>query len=208
MKGTKLLAALLAATALLGAFSGCGKKQNPQVTLHIKDGGTIVIELYPDKAPNTVKNFLFLVNDGYFNGKKFHRAEPDFVIQGGSPDDAGSGFFPYQYAISGEFAENGFTQNDLSHTRGVISMARTDNPNSADCQFFLCVGDASDSLDGKYAAFGKVIEGMDEVDRIAALPTVSQGQLKYLVDPVVIESAEANTFGVKYGSPAWISTAQ
>ena len=138
-----------------------------KVQIEMENGGKIVVELYPDKAPITVENFLSLVNRGFYNGLIFHRVIEDFMIQGGDPEGTGMGGSGKN--IKGEFTSNG-VKNDLSHERGVISMARSQNPNSASSQFFICHADAK-YLDGQYAAFGKVIEGMDVVDEIAKAPT-------------------------------------
>ena len=143
------------------------EKKNPVITIEMTNGDIIKAELYPDVAPNTVNNFLSLVNKGFYNGLIFHRVIKGFMIQGGCPD--GNGMGGPGYCIKGEFSHNGF-QNDLAHTEGVLSMARAMNPNSAGSQFFIMHADAS-YLDGQYAAFGKVIDGMDEVDRIASTPT-------------------------------------
>ncbi len=140
---------------------------NPIVTITMDDGKDIVIELYPDIAPITVENFVKLVKDGFYDGLTFHRIIPGFMIQGGDPDGNGTGGPGWN--IKGEFASNG-VKNDLKHTRGVISMARAMDPDSAGSQFFIMHADAP-HLDGEYAAFGKVTEGMDEVDRIASTPT-------------------------------------
>ena len=137
-----------------------GKK--PIVTIEMEDGGVIKAELYPDIAPKTVDNFVSLVQNGFYNGLIFHRVIPDFMIQGGDP--AGTGTGGSKDTIPGEFKNNGFN-NSLKHTRGVLSMARTKDPNSASSQFFIMVKDNS-QLDGDYAAFGKVTQGMDEVDKI------------------------------------------
>ena len=139
--------------------------KNPVVTMLINSGNKIVIELYPDKAPNTVNNFIELVNKGFYNGVIFHRVIKNFMIQGGDPEGTGSGGPGYH--IKGEFKSNGFN-NDLKHTRGVISMARAQHPDSAGSQFFIMHQD-SPHLDGLYAAFGKVVEGIEEVDRIASV---------------------------------------
>lgn len=136
--------------------------QNPIVTIEMESGNTIKVELYPDVAPETVKNFVALVSEGFYDGIIFHRVIPHFMIQGGDPNGTGMG--GSKKNIRGEFTGNGF-QNDLQHDRGVISMARTADPNSASSQFFIVV-EKSTHLDGQYASFGKVIEGMDEVDRI------------------------------------------
>jgi peptidyl-prolyl cis-trans isomerase B (cyclophilin B) len=136
--------------------------KNPVVTIEMENGNAIKIELYPDIAPETVKNFVSLVSEGFYDGLIFHRVIPGFMIQGGDPNGTGMG--GSKQTIRGEFSGNGF-KNDLKHDRGVISMARTANPNSASSQFFIVVKAAS-HLDGQYASFGKVIEGMEEVDRI------------------------------------------
>ncbi len=140
---------------------------NPIVTITMDDGKDIKIELYPDIAPITVENFVKLVKDGFYDGLTFHRIIPGFMIQGGDPEGTGMG--GPGWSIKGEFSSNG-VKNDLKHTRGVISMARSMNPNSAGSQFFIMHQD-SPHLDGDYAAFGKVTEGMEEVDRIASIPT-------------------------------------
>ncbi len=140
---------------------------NPVVTITMDDGKDIVVELYPDIAPVTVENFVKLVKDGFYDGLTFHRIIPGFMIQGGDPDGNGTG--GPGWTIKGEFSSNG-VKNDLHHARGVISMARAMDPDSAGSQFFIMHADAG-YLDGEYAAFGKVIDGMDEVDRIAATPT-------------------------------------
>lgn len=136
--------------------------KKPVVTIEMENGQKIKIELYPEIAPETVKNFISLVSKGFYDGVIFHRVIPGFMIQGGDPSGNGTG--GPGYSIKGEFTANGF-ENNLKHERGVISMARTANPNSAGSQFFLMAAD-SPHLDGQYASFGKVIEGMDEVDRI------------------------------------------
>jgi len=138
--------------------------QNPIVTIEMEKGGVIKIELYPDTAPNTVANFVFLIQKNFYDGVIFHRVIPGFMIQGGCPQGTGVG--GPGYSIKGEFTSNGFT-NDLKHDRGVISMARTAVPNSAGSQFFIMV-EKSPHLDGQYAAFGKVIEGMETADSIVA----------------------------------------
>lgn len=136
------------------------------VTIEMESGAKIEIELYPDVAPNTVNNFVSLVRKGFYDGLIFHRVIPGFMIQGGDPEGTGMG--GPGYTIKGEFSGNGF-QNELKHTRGVLSMARSQNPDSAGSQFFIMVAD-SPHLDGQYAAFGKVVSGMDEVDRIVSVP--------------------------------------
>jgi|BioPla2DNA2_1021312.scaffolds.fasta_scaffold01834_7 peptidyl-prolyl cis-trans isomerase B (cyclophilin B) len=140
-----------------------GKK--PMVTIEMEDGSVIKAELYPDIAPKTVSNFVYLAQRGFYDGLIFHRVIPNFMIQGGDP--TGTGRSGPSYSIQGEFSSNGF-QNDLKHTRGVLSMARTNDPNSAGSQFFIMVADA-EHLDGQYAAFGKVTEGMEVVDKIVSV---------------------------------------
>lgn len=162
----------------------------PIVTLKVKDYGTVTLELYPDMAPNTVNNFITLANSGFYDGLIFHRIIPNFMIQGGDPDGMGSG--GPGYSIAGEFANNGYTANTLLHTKGVISMARTQDPNSAGSQFFIMTADTP-SLDGEYAAFGKVTEGLDIVEKIGNVET--DGRDKPLTD-VVIESIRVETNGV------------
>lgn len=135
---------------------------NPIVTIEMENGGVMKAELYPDIAPNTVNNFISLIRAGFYDGTIFHRVIPGFMIQGGDPE--GSGMGGPGYCIKGEFSQNGF-QNDLIHERGVLSMARTMIPDSAGSQFFIMVDDAP-HLDGSYAAFGKVIEGMETADAI------------------------------------------
>jgi len=141
--------------------------KNPIVTILMESQNSIKVELYPAIAPNTVNNFISLVKKGFYDGLIFHRVIKDFMIQGGCPKGIGIGDAGYK--IKGEFSANGF-KNDLKHQRGVISMARAANPDSASSQFFIMHKDAP-HLDGQYAAFGKVIEGMDEVDRIANTKT-------------------------------------
>lgn len=136
--------------------------KNPIVTIEMENGNKIKVELYPEVAPETVKNFVSLVGKGFYDGIIFHRVIPGFMIQGGDPQGNGTG--GCGHSIKGEFTANGF-RNDLKHTKGVISMARTADPNSAGSQFFLMAAD-SPHLDGQYASFGCVIEGIEEVDRI------------------------------------------
>jgi len=140
-------------------------KQNSIVTIEMENGNIIKIELYPEVAPQTVKNFVTLVSEGFYDGLIFHRVIPGFMIQGGDPNGTGMG--GSKQTIPGEFSANKF-KNDLKHDRGIISMARTSDPNSASSQFYIVVK-ASSHLDGQYASFGKVIDGMDEVDRIVSV---------------------------------------
>lgn len=141
--------------------------ENPVVTITMEDDSEIKAELFPDIAPNTVNNFIALIQEGFYDGVIFHRVIPEFMIQGGDPDGAGTG--GPGYSIKGEFTSNGF-ENNLKHERGVLSMARTNEPDSAGSQFFIMVEDAP-HLDGDYAAFGKVIEGMDVADEIVSVQT-------------------------------------
>lgn len=182
-------------------LTGCGKKEydNPIVTMNIKDYGTIKIELYPKYAPNTVANFVNLVEEGFYNGNTFHRLVPGFVLQGGDPEGNGTG--DPGYSIKGEFRENGYTKNTLKHTTGIISMARSSSPDSAGSQFFIVLADTqmiSASLDNKYAAFGKVIEGMDVIKNIEDSAEVEDSQTGKLKENITIESATVDTFGKEY----------
>ncbi|MBQ6067442.1 MAG: peptidylprolyl isomerase [Clostridia bacterium] len=171
---------------------------NPVVAIEMEDGGVIKVELYPDIAPNTVKSFISLANSGFYDGTIFHRVIPDFMIQGGDPNGNGTGGPGYR--IPGEFTANGF-QNDLSHTRGVISMGRLPTGyDTAGCQFFICVADC-DWLDGQYASFGKVIEGMDVADAIVSAER--DGSDKPYTDQVM-KTVRVDTFGVDYGEPETI----
>ena len=185
---TKFIAVFMLSAFL---FAGCAEKQLPThkdtengetdaiafqetttetdfVKIEMMDGGIIIAELYPDIAPITVLNFKKLVSQGFYNGLIFHRVIENFVIQGGDP--TGTGYYGSDETIKGEFGINGIS-NTLNHTAGVISMARGEDPNSASSQFFICHGDCRDSLDGRYAGFGKVIAGMDVVNRIATTET-------------------------------------
>ena len=169
--------------------------QNPIVTITMEDGGVIKAELYPEIAPNSVNNFISLINKGFYNGLIFHRVIKNFMIQGGCPE--GSGMGGPGYSIKGEFAQNGF-QNDLKHTAGVLSMARSMMPDSAGSQFFIMHKNAP-HLDGGYAAFGKVIEGMDVVNRIAETSTDGDSDRPY--ENQVMKSVTVDTFGVEYPEP-------
>lgn len=167
---------------------------NPVVTFTMKNGGVIKAELYPEIAPNTVNNFISLINKGFYNGLIFHRVIAGFMIQGGCPDGTGMG--GPGYGIKGEFAQNGF-KNDLKHTPGVLSMARSMMPNSAGSQFFI-MHETSPHLDGSYAAFGKVIEGMDVVNAIAETPTDFRDRP---LEEQVMETVTVDTFGETYPEP-------
>ena len=179
-------------------LTGCGENtQNPIVTMEIEDYSTITIELYPDMAPNTVANFVNLIEEGFYDGLTFHRSVPGFVLQGGDPDGDGTG--GPGYTIKGEFSSNGYTKNTLSHTRGVISMARSRDNDSAGSQFFIVLDDsATYSLDGLYAGFGKVTEGMDIIDEIVENEKIADDVTGALEENVVITKVTVDTFGETY----------
>ncbi len=170
------------------------ENKNPQVTFNMQNGKTMVAELYPEIAPNTVNNFLALASSGFYNGVIFHRVIEGFMIQGGDPTGTGRG--GPGYSIKGEFSSNGFN-NNLKHTRGVLSMARAQNPNSAGSQFFIMHADAP-HLDGAYAAFGKLVSGEDVLDEIASCQT------DYYDRPIEecrIKNVTVETFGKEYPAP-------
>lgn len=169
-------------------------KNNPVVTIEMENGGVMKVELYPETTPNTVANFISLVEKGFYNGTIFHRVIPGFMIQGGDPEGTGMGGPGYR--IKGEFTANRF-QNDLKHTKGVISMARSGHPDSAGSQFFIMVDDAP-HLDGQYASFGKVIEGIEVADQIVSVAT------NYSDRPLEeqrMRSVTVETFGETYPQP-------
>lgn len=168
--------------------------QNPIVTFEMENGDLIKAELYPEIAPNTVNNFISLVNKGFYNGLIFHRVIKGFMIQGGCPQGIGTG--GPGYSIKGEFSQNGF-DNPLKHTPGVLSMARAMHPDSAGSQFFI-MHQTSPHLDGAYAAFGKVTEGMDAVNAIAETDTDFRDRP---MEPQVMKSVTVETFGVDYPEP-------
>lgn len=168
--------------------------KNPIVTITMENGGVIKAELYPEVAPNTVNNFVDLVNRGFYDGLIFHRVIPGFMIQGGCPEGTGTG--GPGYSIKGEFTSNGF-KNDLKHSKGVLSMARAMHPDSAGSQFFIMVENAP-HLDGQYAAFGKVIEGIEEADKIV-MTKRDYNDRPY--EDQVIKSMTVDTFGETYGEP-------
>ena len=167
---------------------------NPIVTFEMENGDVMKAELYPEIAPNTVNNFISLVKKGFYDGLIFHRVIPGFMIQGGDPE--GSGLGGPGYSIKGEFRQNGF-RNELLHTRGVLSMARAMDPNSAGSQFFIMHDDAP-HLDGGYAAFGKVIEGIEAVDHICDVRTDWHDRPRI---PQVMKRVTVETFGVDYPEP-------
>lgn len=204
MKWTKSITAAIMTSLFI--ISGCGTSgpdenedastanevdidlENPTiVTMTMENGGEVVMELYPDVAPKTVENFVKLASDGFYNGLTFHRVIPGFMIQGGDPEGNGTG--GPDHSVEGEFSNNGF-ENDLSHERGVVSMARSQDPDSAGSQFFIVVEDST-FLDGDYAAFGKVTEGMDVVDEIVSVETGSndkpvQGQ-EQVIETITVQ---------------------
>lgn len=168
--------------------------QNPVVTIEMENGTRIVAELYPELAPQSVQNFISLIGKGFYDGLIFHRVISGFMIQGGDPQGIGIG--GPGYCIKGEFAANG-VENNLSHTRGVLSMARAQSPDSAGSQFFIMHADGN-FLDGQYAAFGKVTEGMDAVDAIAAVKTDRSDKPK---EDQRMKKVTVETFGVSYPEP-------
>lgn len=175
--------------------------QKPIVTIEMEDGGIITIELYPSKAPETVNNFISLIKEGFYDGLFFHRTIPGFMAQGGDPEGTGMG--GPGYSIKGEFKENGF-ENSLSHVRGVVSMARSMMPDSAGSQFFIVTED-SQFLDGKYAAFGQVLDGMEVVDKIVKSQVITRspygGGKDRPVEPPVMKKVTVETFGEEYPEP-------
>ena len=173
------LSVMLLVLSMILTLCGCEKEENPMVEIKMENGGIMRLELYPDIAPITVENFLDLVNDGFYDGLIFHRVINNFMIQGGDP--TGTGMGGSENTIKGEFAQNG-VKNDLSHTRGVISMARSQSYDSASSQFFIVHQDST-YLDGSYAAFGKMVDGYDVLDEIATTPTDSN--YKPLADQVI-----------------------
>ncbi|MGI5900536.1 MAG: peptidylprolyl isomerase [Christensenellales bacterium] len=189
-----ILLMLLAAALLIVS---CAKEPVPEgkyplVTMELENGGIVEIVLDPNSAPNTVANFVSLIQQGFYNGLTFHRAVEGFIVQGGSPDGTTSG--KIDYTIAGEFIDNRFTDNRLKHLRGTISMARSEDYNSAGSQFFICM-DEQRSLDGIYAAFGQVVSGMEHIDEIAKLETDSS---QHIIDQPVIKSMSVETFGINY----------
>ena len=199
--------AVLIMAMLLLILTACGNKdqeqsadkpfkkvdKNPIVTITMENDKQIKVELYPEVAPNTVANFISLINDKFYDGLIFHRVIPEFMIQGGDPDGNGTG--GPGYSIKGEFSSNGF-ENSLKHERGVISMARSQQPDSGGSQFFIMVADYP-SLDGEYASFGKVTEGMDVVDEIVSVETENDKPL----EDQKMKSVTVETFGEKYSEP-------
>ncbi len=199
----KKFVAILLSAILLFSFAGCSGSgtsdaEHSFVKVTMETGESFVIELMPEYAPETVENFLQLVNSGFYDGLTFHRIIDGFMAQGGDPDGDGTGGSDKE--ITGEFKENGFTQNTLSHDRGVVSMARSNDPDSASSQFFICYsGNYKSSLDGKYAAFGKVVEGMEVVDsflEIEMLYNASEGAFSRPSEPPVMKTVEVIDYTV------------
>ena len=167
---------------------------NPKITFEMESGSKMVAELYPEIAPNTVNNFISLIKKGFYNGLIFHRVIPGFMIQGGDPNGTGMG--GPGYSIKGEFLMNGFV-NELKHTRGVLSMARAQHPDSAGSQFFI-MSDPAPHLDGQYAAFGKVIEGLETINEIISVPTDIMDKP---INEQKIKTVTVDTFGEEYPEP-------
>lgn len=200
-KFIKIVALVLAMTLVFASCSGSSDNKESEgesttasnyvqkVKFTMENGGSFIIALYPQYAPETVENFLNLVKVGFYDGLTFHRVIDGFMAQGGDPEGTGMGGSGKN--IVGEFSINGFTQNTLSHKRGIVSMARSNDYNSASSQFFICYDDAS-YLDGQYAAFGEVIEGMEVVDAFLEVERVydAYGEKSKPVEPIVIEKAE------------------
>ena len=190
----KMFTLLICAVLFLGAVNALAESVDlPIATIEMENGDVMKLELYPDIAPNTVANFIELANAGFYDGLIFHRVIPGFMIQGGDP--TGTGMGGPGYAIKGEFAANGF-ENKLSHERGVISMARANDPNSARSQFFIMHADYP-TLDGRYAAFGRVIEGIEAVDHVAEVETDANDRP---MEDQVIKSIRVETNGVEYAA--------
>lgn len=175
--------------------------ENPVVAMYIEDYGTIVMELYPEIAPNTVNNFISLVKSGFYDNNTFHRLVPGFVLQGGDSNGMGTG--GPGYTIKGEFSKNGF-ENDLKHTKWVVSMARSQDYDSAGSQFFIMLGDA-ENLDGEYAAFGKVIDGKENINRIVKNEGVSDADSGKLTHNLTIKKAVIDLKGKEYAEVKKIS---
>ena len=197
----KIFTSILVLFSLL-ILSGCSNNEediekNPLVTMEIEDYGTIKIELYPEYAPNTVANFVNLIESGFYDGLTFHRLVPGFVLQGGDPDGDGTG--GPGYTIDGEFKANGYSKNTLSHDKGVISMARSMDYDSAGSQFFIVLDDsAKSSLDNLYAGFGRVTEGMEILEEIEANEKIADDATGALEENITITKVTVDTFGYEY----------
>lgn len=174
---------------------------NPVVAMYIEKYGSVVMELYPEVAPNTVRNFIYLIRSGFYDNNTFHRLVPGFVLQGGDPDGTGSG--GPGYSIKGEFTDNGF-ENNLKHEKGVLSMARSSENDTAGSQFFIML-DANDYLDNKYAAFGKVIDGFDIIEEIEKRERVADANSGKLQTNLVLKKALVDAKGGEYTEPEKVS---
>jgi peptidyl-prolyl cis-trans isomerase B (cyclophilin B) len=202
-KMKKLLALLLSVCMLLACTAGCGSKKNPMATMTLEGGDQIILYLYPDSAPNTVANFISLANSGFYDGLTFHRVVEDFLMQGGDPEGDGTG--GPGYTIEGEFADNGYTKNEIKMEAGVIAMSRFSGNgsdteeayNSAGSQFFILMKD-KDSLQGQYAAFGKVFSGLNILQKLSQCDVDSNDKPR---EDIIIESIRVETYGVDYGDP-------
>ena len=200
-----MLALMLALSMLIILLSGCGKTQNPMATITLSDGRQILIYLYPDKAPNTVANFIKLANSGFYDGLKFHRVVNSTLIQGGDP--AGNGTGGPGYFIEGEFSANGYSKNDVSFTGGTVGMARFSNSqgeedyNTAGSQFFITVINKSSSYDGYYAGFGRVFSGLNIVTELSQVDAHDDDTPK---KDIIIQSIRVETYGKDYGEPKTI----
>ena len=193
----KIFFVILTVFLLTGCSNDEEITENPIVTMEIEDYGTIKIELYPEYAPNTVANFVNLIESGFYDGLTFHRLVPGFVLQGGDPDGDGTG--GPGYTIDGEFKANGYTKNTLSHDKGVISMARSMDYDSAGSQFFIVLDDsAKSSLDGMYAGFGRVTEGMEILEGIEANEEIADDATGALEENITITKVTVDTFGYEY----------
>ena len=195
MKAKKLVCIILAVVVGLSfmmIFSACGDKENTKVKVEMENGDTFIIELYPEYAPETAKNFEKLVKEGFYDGLTFHRISEGFMAQGGGYYPPGiDGAKKSSDSIKGEFSKNGFSKNTLKHTKGVISMARSDNFDSASSEFFIMY-DTATHLDGNYAAFGKVIEGMETIEKFIQVEKIAGfaadlGQATIPVEPIIIK---------------------
>ncbi len=202
----QILSLLVAMALSFSLITACGQRDNPVATITMSNGDEIILYLYPDKAPNTVANFIYLANSGFYDGLTFHRCISSFLIQGGDPNGDGTG--GPGYYIEGEFSANGYKKNDIAMEEGVIAMARfgtsdgndEDYYDTAGSQFFILTGDRSE-LDGEYAAFGKVFYGMSVVNKIAQSETDSNDKPR---TDQVIKTIRVETYGVDYGEPETI----
>lgn len=205
-RAIQIAALLLATVLMLPVFSACGETNYPVATITMSNGDQIILYLYPDKAPNTVANFIYLANSGFYDGLTFHRCVSRFLIQGGDPEADGTG--GPGYYIEGEFSANGYTKNDIAMEEGVIAMARfgtssgddSEYYDTAGSQFFILVDDEED-LEGEYAAFGKVFYGMSVVEKLSKVDVDSNDKPR---EDQVIKTIRVETYGVDYGEPETI----